>query len=774
MASSPDFEYSPDELNELLTAVMPDIPGYRVMRLLGRGGMSFVYLGVQESLDRQVAIKVIRPDALKDEVSKMRFEKEARTIAKLQHPCIVGIHEVGRTEQGLLFYVMPYLAKGHLGERRITGDQERITAVLHALLWALDYAHLRGMVHRDVKAENVLFDNADRPVLTDFGIALNKRERSRITGTGFAVGSGDYMAPEQARGESVDGRADLYALGVLTYELLTGDLPYKHDDPLGLALMHAIDPIPRLPDALKHWQRFIDKAMAKSRDDRFADAQEMMAALEDVEAAYAKEHRADHALAEGTNGVTTARHAPSSLLTRIPAGWRKPVLAGLVGLVIVAAIAALRPSPATTEETATLAEPPTQTVPSPTPSGESAAAPASAAVTPEAATPADSLIAEASFEPGADEAAEEQPALPEAPGLRELALAQRQIAQHRLTQPPGDNALQSLLDARRLVPDAPGLAATGERWLDTATPYVRRALSESNIDSARALYASAKRLADGLGLRESPAWQSLERSVVTPFKARLEANLAAKDLEALRDTKAEAEAMGIESAMLEPLWSRPIVVARRGDVLDRGLPMVLAGLPRAGQTGLATMAQAVTRAEFAAFVTATGHQPASCRIRTALMTLRKRSWNDPGFDQGNGHPVVCVSVADATAFAAWRSAQDGVDYRLPTTAEWRSLADYPGFAEACQAQRIACAGKGTAAADAGPLATPGVRAMHGNVREWPADCGPNCREHPTLGASWRDTTAGSTGDASVDARYGYDDVGFRLVRDVAKDELERK
>ena len=103
-------ELSPEELSALLTSFMPEIPGYRVLRRIGKGGMSYVYLGVQESLDRQVAVKVMAPEALTDEKSKQRFEQEARTIAKLEHPCIVGIHEVGRTPQGLMFYVLPYLA----------------------------------------------------------------------------------------------------------------------------------------------------------------------------------------------------------------------------------------------------------------------------------------------------------------------------------------------------------------------------------------------------------------------------------------------------------------------------------------------------------------------------------------------------------------------------------------------------------------------------------------------------------------------------------------
>jgi serine/threonine-protein kinase PpkA len=260
----------------------PAIPGYRLLRRLGKGGMATVYLATQESLDRPVGIKVMDRDALQDETSRQRFENEARTIANLTHPGIVGIHEVGRTVDGLMYYIMPYLAKGDLSRIDIRDDEARIKDVLRTLLSALDYAHERGTVHRDVKQENVLFDANDRPLLADFGISLSRNDTSRVTMEGRSVGSSAYMSPEQARGEDVDGRTDLYSVGVMTYSLLTGQLPFHAPDALALALMHAQDAVPRLPPAKRQWQGFIDRAMAKSPAQRFENAKQMLQALEAI------------------------------------------------------------------------------------------------------------------------------------------------------------------------------------------------------------------------------------------------------------------------------------------------------------------------------------------------------------------------------------------------------------------------------------------------------------------------------------------------------------
>ena len=264
-----------------------NIPGYQIGRLIGHGGMADVYLGTQLSLSRPVAIKVLAAHEMHGDANATRFEQEARTIARLDHPDIVSIYDVGRTGDGRLYYTMPYLAHGDLGARDLRGNQAAIAAIVRAICRALAYAHALGIVHRDVKPGNILFDNLDRPLLADFGIALSA-DHSRVTREGSTIGSSGYSSPEQARGKALDGRADLYSLGVVTYELLCGDLPFRGPDTLSMALAHVEQPVPRLPHELRRWQAFLDKAMAKDPAQRFQSAAEMQAAVDAIDAEMAR------------------------------------------------------------------------------------------------------------------------------------------------------------------------------------------------------------------------------------------------------------------------------------------------------------------------------------------------------------------------------------------------------------------------------------------------------------------------------------------------------
>src|SRR6185312_14120552 len=227
---------------------------------------------------RPVAVKILQ--APTDEAIT-RFEQEARTIARLQHPHIIAIYEVGRTSDGQLYYTMPYLPNGDLTKLDLRESPARIAGVIRALAGALGHAHQHGIVHRDVKPENVLFDQHRRALLTDFGIA-RASDNLRVTRQGATMGSSGYMSPEQARGLDIDGRSDLYSLGVVAYELLTGDLPFHGTDALSTAIAHIEQPVPRLPPLKRAWQPFLDKALAKAPQDRFQNAQEMIDALDVV------------------------------------------------------------------------------------------------------------------------------------------------------------------------------------------------------------------------------------------------------------------------------------------------------------------------------------------------------------------------------------------------------------------------------------------------------------------------------------------------------------
>ncbi len=757
-AMQQEEELSPDELTALLSSYMPEIPGYRVLRRIGKGGMSQVYLSVQESLDRQVAIKVMSPAALTDEISKQRFEHEARTIAKLEHPCIVGIHEVGRTRQGLLYYVLPYLAKGHLGQRDFTQDEARAIEVLRALLSALEYAHARGIVHRDVKAENVLFDNADRPLLTDFGIALSKRDQTRITTAGLAVGSGGYMAPEQARGEVVDGRADLYSVGVLAYELLMGRLPYQAADPLALALMHAQDPVPRLPAEKKHWQSFLDRAMAKSPDNRYRNAQQMLSALNQIANGKPPEPAVDLARLKG----------------KLAPHW-KPAVAAVAGVALVAVLFAWfsrdRPEPPSGVDFFTVedspAPAPAVTAPAvpagPEPAAEPAAAPADA---PAPAPAFAGVSAEVTVT-----ALDYDPTLP---GARELAAARRQIDRQRLSLPPGDNAMASLRAALALAPREPAIARMSD---EVIAFYARRIVTAAEAGKDTEALDDHARVAPFVGdmaRADGPAWTSMREALVPVLLARLQAGLDAMDADAVARTKSLAGTLGIESSQLEPAWSQSVRLPKAGDAIDdNGVAMVLVSLPRDGRPGLAAMRAEVTRAEYAAFDAATRRADARCRNRIAPISLKRRGWDDPGFSQAGSHPVVCVSFDDARAYAQWLGSRNGKTYRLPTRAEWVPLASYRGTGNACRDGRIACGSEGTVAASQGPASHLDLTGMRGNAREWLSDCDRGCTRRLAGGIGWRDPSARAnpTGTNDFDADTGFDDIGFRLVREVTAEEL---
>ena len=274
---------------------------YEIEGEVGRGGMSVVYRARDRRLNRPVAIKVLPPELAYDPAIRTRFTREAQTSALLSHPHIVPIFDVGERE-GIAYFVMALVTGGNLGSLLASEPRPPVDVVrrlLAEIADALAYAHLRGVIHRDIKPDNILLDEeSGRGMVTDFGIARAIEGGSRLTVTGMAVGTPTYMSPEQAVGErEIDGRSDIYSLGVLAYQMLTGRVPFSAGNTMALMMKHVTEP-PRpiaelRPETPKPLREAVERALAKAPEDRWPNAAAFRAALAASESAAPSTWRAE-------------------------------------------------------------------------------------------------------------------------------------------------------------------------------------------------------------------------------------------------------------------------------------------------------------------------------------------------------------------------------------------------------------------------------------------------------------------------------------------------
>src|SRR5213596_1126841 len=275
---------NPQELTELELVREQLKDEYEILDELGRGGMAIVFKAREKQLEREVAIKVLPFSLAFDKEFVERFQREARTSAKLEHPSIIPIYRVGKSGR-VIYFVMKFLRGKPLSSvlaARGSLPPAEIRQVLVQVARALAYAHKSGIVHRDIKPDNIMFDEHGMAVVTDFGIA-KAATGGKLTGTGMSIGTPHYMSPEQARAQPLDGRSDIYSLGVVAYQCLTGTVPYDGEDSFSIGYKHITEPIPT-PSLITADERrifeVIKRMLMKDPADRYQSCEELVASIQ--------------------------------------------------------------------------------------------------------------------------------------------------------------------------------------------------------------------------------------------------------------------------------------------------------------------------------------------------------------------------------------------------------------------------------------------------------------------------------------------------------------
>lgn len=719
---------------------MIDIPGYSIKREIGAGGMASVYLAVQTSLEREVALKVMAPALAADPAFSKRFLQEARMLASLAHPNIVAVYDVGVTPGQAHYFSMQYLPGGDFADRVQRGlDERELTLTLAGVARALAYAHQRGYVHRDVAPGNILYDASNNPVLTDFGIALAATSSSRITSAGFSVGTSHYMSPEQARGGDVDARSDIYSLGVMAYFGLVGKPPYEGTDGFAVAYAHVFEPVPRLPADKAHWQPLIDRALAKDPKDRYSDAAEFLDGMAAVVPQYAPLFRDEAALGvaaeavtvqsapiaaitrDASNGsepatrpmlrtpsaeaptltygprVSTAVAPPAALASPVPRRqwlhrvWPLAIVVAGIGLIGFALLSRhAKTTPATPQVVAANLPKVVAAVPAPavTPALASIDEAAPQSIPAAAALPDGIDVAEAQAAMASGSAGEFPTVVD--PVVEAIRLARSDLAALRLTLPRGDNALERFQFALKLDPRnkaaKSGIAAIAKKYIDVAQKKLADGDAVQFDSYLQRASDVAKLVPDDAD--SAHAITAARKQAAAPFLEQAKTAAAAWNKPAATAAYTHALQLDPDNSSARTGLKFVATIGEPGFVFRDKLADATAGPEMViVDAHLAMARHEVTRGEFRRFWAAAGRAKfgnveLSCRDRESIFrSSKKRGWQNPDIAQDDSHPVVCVGWREAAAYAQWLSKQSSKHYRLTSPAEFDRIARHaPGGA----------------------------------------------------------------------------------------------
>jgi len=732
------------------------IPGYRIIRKVGEGGMSVVYLAYQESLKREVALKVMRPIITDEENVVRRFEQEAEIIAKLYHPNIVSIYEVGHVDDDVLYYSMPYLQHGDLTSFAYHNDDE-LKEVMSGICDGLAYAHTQGVVHRDIKPENILFDQFGHVQIADFGIALSTGRR-RFTRENRIVGSIYYMSPEQAQSKHVDARSDIYGLGAILFEILTGDPVFNEEDDLSLMMAHVSTDIPLLPEALSHWQPIINKCLAKSPNQRYQSMAALKSAIQAVKQKAQPTQRSYYLKTLAVTvivGIVLWQFWPQQNKTKSS---------------ITVPVTTLNPSAAKVDM-----------------NGQSS---------------------EVDLNEGAHKVLN---VLSEDKVKELISDAQSNIKTKQLTTPADDNALDQILTVLRNLPThqvARGLLS------DVMAGYydlAYQAVQKNDLELATQFAESVAEVRHRTILTDEHLMAFLEQN--TKLESSLLLGAIAEKVKTAKARVNHDKANQLID-LVDKIMPGHQIIAELNDVIEdlpssgqiltdsKGLKSVVV-LPQHNEImGLINYGLAVSQAEvswqlYNQFTEATDHAISRCKSEIGSnMIFSQRSYLKPGFAVKDNMPVVCITWQDANAFIQWYNQQTGLAYRLPTPLEWRHLLKLSGN------QQPKCGSANTAGVefpnkdeawvafecdDRFPFLAPsnqlkkntlGLWGFHGNAAEWLAGCEALgkiksmfnsedlCESNPVAGYSWLSGGNDKQQVKQVKFDQAWSHIGFRLVRNL--------
>lgn len=745
--------------------------------------MADVYEAEDERLQRRVALKLLaNPESSLDPNAVERFEREARTVAGLDHEGIVPIYDIGQA-QGQWFLAMRLLTGGDLVSRfgGTAIPPRQALDIVRRIASALAHVHVRGIVHRDIKPANILFDQEGQPILADFGIA-KIHASTGITQTGATIGTVRYMSPEQARGYALTGKADVYSLGVMFYEMLCGAVPFKGES-MAVLYQHCNEPPPPLPAPLKAFQPLMDGLLAKDPVDR--PSAEQLVHLMD-------EHRA---------ALSAGRPISQRTLQRVieaprPKRRRLGLLAGLSLLATAAAAGVwLSPLPldGVREQASTLWS---QLLTSRLPSLHSESSRPSAEREPEPIAPPQ--VPEVRSTVATAPPAEPRPTLdPLAPML---ARFEQQMASSQLTMPQGDNATQNLAEMRQLAPADPRVAAAVFALSDRFVQAFGRALEAAEAGLAEKYLLLARQLTPTDAAVQQAAVE-LEAYRVAEAKraerARAEAEAAAREAERQRlaaaaeaERKEEQRRVALTEAMVQEEARRQAAAQAeaRAEAEERARQKALQQAAAEQRALAAERARQAQRLRDSVDTHLTGSTFRDCAVCPEMVVLPRgrflmgsdegsrregpARWVDIDYPLAVGRyeitffewdmcrrekgckenpddedwgrdrrPVMAVSREDVAQYLDWLNAKTGKRYRLLSEAEWEyaaragSSSHYPSgdclsieqanFADLRSLPGCSVTGRfdrqTVPVGSYGPNAF-GLHDMQGNVHEWTRDC----------------------------------------------------